>query len=122
MGSESGVRTGFERHGLRHLSSFVPLNFGIRHFDPENGCGGKMPVTMSEWNRVGIRGVKCYSPANSDQKAYVLMKFLYRELERNTLHENCMDIIAPGTLFHVGTKTLHLAATNMTDGTSTNTD
>ena len=60
--------------------------------------------------------------ANSDQKAYVLMKFLYRELERNTLHENCMDIIAPGTLFHVGTKTLHLAATNMTDGTSTNTD
>ena len=33
-----------------------------------------------------------------------------------------MRIVAPGTLKHVGEKTIHLAATNLTDGTSKNTN
>ena len=33
-----------------------------------------------------------------------------------------MSIVAPGTMRHVGEKTVHLAATNMTHGESKNTN
>ena len=99
-----------------------PLDFSLREFDLKNGCGGRMPVTMKEWIKVGIwRTTPIESSASSDQKAYCLMKFLY-SLNNANLHDECMGIVAPGTLRHVGEKTCHLAATNMTDGTSKNTN
>ena len=36
-------------------------------------------------------------------------------------HNHCSDLIAPGTMVHIGSKTLHLAATNQTTGEHHNT-
>ena len=56
----------------------LPFDFSLREFDVDNGCGGRMPVTMKEWIRVGVwRANISNSSASSDQKAYCLMKFLY---------------------------------------------
>ena len=54
----------------------VPFDFSIREFAVDNGCEGKMPVTMKEWIKVGVWR-KEGSSATSDGKAYALMKFLY---------------------------------------------
>ena len=42
-------------------------------------------------------------------------------LQLELLHEQCGDIIAPGTLFHLGGKTLQVCATNSTHGGTHNT-
>ena len=57
--------------------------------------------------------------ADSDQKAYALLEFCYGV---QAPHNHCSDLIAPGTMVHIGSKTLHLAATNQTTGEHHNTD
>ena len=42
-------------------------------------------------------------------------------LQLELLHEQCGDFIAPGTLFHLGGKTLQVCATNSTHGGTHNT-
>ena len=94
-----------------------PLNFSFRAFDQENGSKGKCPVTAEEWQKVGIQEPKNV-PADSDQKAYALLEFCYGV---KAPHNHCADLIAPGTMVHIGSKTLHLAATNQTTGEHHNT-
>ena len=57
--------------------------------------------------------------ADSDARAYGLIKYIYRHI---CLHLHCdFDEIKPGVQYHIGHKTLQLAATACTTGASVNT-
>ena len=95
-----------------------PLNFSYRAFDPENGSKGKCPVTAEEWQKVGIQEPKRTFPQTLIRRR---TRFSSSATVFKAPHNHCSDLIAPGTMVHIGSKTLHLAATNQTTGEHHNT-
>ena len=41
--------------GLRCPNTLVPLDFEPREFDPMNGAGGRVPLLMEEFEKIGLQ-------------------------------------------------------------------
>lgn len=60
--------------------------------------------------------------ATNETRSSTLLRFLYGSKSVKYPHEKCKGLIAPGTLLHLGGKTLQLCATALTHGGSKNTE
>ena len=41
--------------GVRCTNTLAPLNFELREFDPMNGAGGRLPLLMDEFEKIGLQ-------------------------------------------------------------------
>ena len=83
-GGASRAQKRSSEDGLRCPNTLVPLNFEPREFDPMNGAGGRVPLLMEEYEKIGLQNPtveKSHYSADRDIKAYHLLRFVYAFLK-----------------------------------------
>ena len=72
-----------------------------------------------------LKSSQLFLSASSDMQAYRLLHFVYTAFSntiRGWVHRHCVEFIPPGSMEHVGSKLIHLAATNLSTGGHYNTN
>ena len=54
-GGASRTQKRASEDGLRCPNTLVPLDFSPREFDPMNGAGGRVPLLMDEFEKIGLQ-------------------------------------------------------------------
>ena len=55
LAEHPGHKNALQRMGYGAQNTLVPLNFEPREFDPMNGAGGRVPLLMDEFEKIGLQ-------------------------------------------------------------------